>query len=97
MVRSLFWNKLCGALVTVSVFSCDNFSSLRCRSTPAECVKPEPRLLDQLQCAVLAFVLQLCCCRDQGGSILHSRREVSGPTLLQVHTKGAAAGRAGAL
>ena len=36
MIRSLFYNKLSKALITVSVFKSDNFSSLKCRSTPLE-------------------------------------------------------------
>ena len=34
VIRSLFYNKKANALITVSVYRKDNFSSLRCRSTP---------------------------------------------------------------
>lgn len=34
VIRSLFYNKNNDAIVTVSVYRADNFSSLRCRSTP---------------------------------------------------------------
>lgn len=34
VIRSLFYNKWNNSLITVSVYRYDNFSSLRCRSTP---------------------------------------------------------------
>jgi len=34
VIRSLFYNKANNSLVTVSVFRCDNFSSLKCRTIP---------------------------------------------------------------
>lgn len=36
VIRSLFYNKVAHALITVSVYREDNFASLRCRSTPIE-------------------------------------------------------------
>ena len=39
VVRSLFYNKNNDALITVSVYAYDNYSSLRCRSTPLEYVR----------------------------------------------------------
>ena len=36
VIRSLFYNKTNQSLITVSVYRYDNFSSLRCRSTPVE-------------------------------------------------------------
>lgn len=39
VIRSLFYNKANKSLITVSVFKTDNFSSLRCRSTPIEYVR----------------------------------------------------------
>ena len=44
VVRSLFYNKNNETLITVSVYATDNFSSLKCRSTPLEFIrrgKPE--------------------------------------------------------
>jgi hypothetical protein len=43
-VRSLFWNKSNRHLITVSVFKHDQFTALRCRSTPLSAIragKPE--------------------------------------------------------
>ena len=37
IIRSLFYNKNNDSLITVSVYSLDNYTSLRCRSTPLEC------------------------------------------------------------
>ena len=34
VIRSLFYNKTNDSLITVSVYRHDNFSSLKCRSTP---------------------------------------------------------------
>ncbi|KNC55503.1 uncharacterized protein AMSG_01768 [Thecamonas trahens ATCC 50062] len=36
VVRSLFYNKVNKSIITVSVYRTDNFSSLRCRTTPLE-------------------------------------------------------------
>lgn len=36
VIRSLFYNKLNNSLITVSVHKHDNFSSLKCRTTPIE-------------------------------------------------------------
>lgn len=44
VVRSLFYNKNNDTLITVSVYATDNYSSLKCRSTPLEFIrrgKPE--------------------------------------------------------
>ena len=44
VVRSLFYNKNNETLITVSVYATDNFSTLKCRSTPLEFIrrgKPE--------------------------------------------------------
>eukprot|EP00696_Hemimastix_kukwesjijk_P008406 gnl/Hemi2/20617_TR6841_c0_g1_i1.p1 gnl/Hemi2/20617_TR6841_c0_g1~~gnl/Hemi2/20617_TR6841_c0_g1_i1.p1 ORF type:complete len:419 (+),score=83.56 gnl/Hemi2/20617_TR6841_c0_g1_i1:163-1419(+) len=38
VIRSLFFNKAECALVTVSVFRSDNYSSLHCRATPLACI-----------------------------------------------------------
>ena len=38
VIRSLFFNKHNQNLITVSVYSGDNYTSLRCRTTPLECV-----------------------------------------------------------
>lgn len=44
VVRSLFLNKSNKSLITVSVFREDNFSSLKCRSTPLEyIIRRQPR------------------------------------------------------
>jgi hypothetical protein len=44
VVRSLFYNKTSDALITVSVYRKDNFSSLKCRSTPVDCIlRKEPK------------------------------------------------------
>ena len=40
VIRSLFFNKHNQNLITVSVYSGDNYTSLRCRTTPLECGKP---------------------------------------------------------
>ena len=37
VIRSLFFNKHNQNLITVSVYSGDNYTSLRCRTTPLEC------------------------------------------------------------
>lgn len=43
IIRSLFYNKNNDSLITVSVYSMDNYTSLRCRTTPLECaLGPEP-------------------------------------------------------
>eukprot|EP00947_MAST-08B_sp_MAST-8B-sp1_P005943 g5943.t1 len=39
VIRSLFYNKANDSLITVSVYRHDNFSSLRCRSTPIAYIK----------------------------------------------------------
>ncbi|QDZ22289.1 hypothetical protein HOP50_07g48270 [Chloropicon primus] len=39
VVRSLFYNKNNETLITVSVYATDNFSSLKCRSTPLEFIR----------------------------------------------------------
>ena len=39
VVRSLFFNKKNDSLITVSVFRYDDFSSLKCRSTPIEYIR----------------------------------------------------------
>lgn len=39
VVRSLFYNKNNNTLITVSVYANDNFSSLKCRSTPLEFIR----------------------------------------------------------
>ena len=39
VIRSLFFNKAAKAIVTVSVHRADNFSTLRCRSTPLEYIR----------------------------------------------------------
>eukprot|EP00030_Apusomonadida_sp_AF-17_P000937 a1775_66.p2 GENE.a1775_66~~a1775_66.p2 ORF type:complete len:451 (+),score=217.77 a1775_66:31-1353(+) len=39
VIRSLFFNKTNRSLITVSVFRADNFSSLRCRSTPLDYIR----------------------------------------------------------
>lgn len=36
VIRSLFYNKNNDSLITVSVYASDNFSSLKCRTTPIE-------------------------------------------------------------
>eukprot|EP00948_MAST-09A_sp_MAST-9A-sp1_P003440 g3440.t1 len=44
VIRSLFYNKANDSLITVSVYRYDNYSSLKCRSTPIEFIrrkKPE--------------------------------------------------------
>ncbi len=38
VIRSLFFNKHNQHLITVSVYSSDNYTSLRCRTTSLECV-----------------------------------------------------------
>jgi hypothetical protein len=38
VIRSLFYNKNNNSLITVSVYSIDNYSSLKCRTTSLECV-----------------------------------------------------------
>jgi hypothetical protein len=38
VVRSLFYNKKCGALITVSVYHEDGIGSLKCRSTPLKSI-----------------------------------------------------------
>jgi hypothetical protein len=38
VIRSLFYNKNNDSLITVSVYASDNFSSLKCRTTPIEYV-----------------------------------------------------------
>ena len=42
VIRSLFFNKHNQNLITVSVYSGDNYTSLRCRTTPLECAYPGP-------------------------------------------------------
>ena len=39
VIRSVFYNKVAQALITVSVYREDNFSCLKCRSTPIECIR----------------------------------------------------------
>eukprot|EP00898_Chlorokybus_atmophyticus_P004301 jgi/Chlat1/4872/Chrsp31S04889 len=39
VIRSLFYNKNNNSLITVSVYASDNFSSLKCRTTPIEYIK----------------------------------------------------------
>eukprot|EP01018_Ginkgo_biloba_P018992 Gb_11511 [translate_table: standard] len=39
VIRSLFYNKNNDSLITVSVYASDNFSSLKCRTTPIEYVR----------------------------------------------------------
>ena len=39
VVRSLFYNKANQSIITVSVYRADNFSSLKCRTTPLEYLK----------------------------------------------------------
>ena len=39
VVRSLFYNKNNETLITVSVYATDNYSSLKCRSTPLEFIR----------------------------------------------------------
>jgi hypothetical protein len=39
VIRSLFFNKANQALITVSVYRADNFSSLQCRTTPLEYIR----------------------------------------------------------
>ncbi|XP_044473392.1 uncharacterized protein LOC123201886 isoform X2 [Mangifera indica] len=39
VIRSLFYNKNNDSLITVSVYACDNFGSLKCRSTRIEYIK----------------------------------------------------------
>lgn len=39
VIRSLFYNKLNGSLITVSVYRADNYSSLKCRSTSLEYIR----------------------------------------------------------
>ncbi|XP_020100667.1 uncharacterized protein LOC109718705 [Ananas comosus] len=39
VIRSLFYNKNNDSLITVSVYASDNFSSLKCRTTPIEYIK----------------------------------------------------------
>jgi len=39
VIRSLFYNKNNQSLITVSVYASDNFSSLRCRTTPVEYIR----------------------------------------------------------
>jgi len=38
VIRSLFYNKNNDSLITVSIYASDNFSSLKCRTTPIEYV-----------------------------------------------------------
>ncbi len=42
VIRSLFFNKHNQNLITVSVYSGDNYTSLRCRTTPLECAESQP-------------------------------------------------------
>jgi len=44
VIRSLFYNKNNDSLITVSVYASDNFSSLKCRSTRIEYVKPTSKI-----------------------------------------------------
>ncbi|KAL2612960.1 hypothetical protein R1flu_024652 [Riccia fluitans] len=39
VIRSLFYNKNNNSLITVSVYASDNFSSLKCRTTPIEYIR----------------------------------------------------------
>jgi hypothetical protein len=39
VIRSLFYNKNNDSLITVSVYASDNFSSLKCRTTPIEYIR----------------------------------------------------------
>jgi len=39
VIRSLFYNKNNNSLITVSVYAFDNYSSLKCRSTPLEYIR----------------------------------------------------------
>eukprot|EP00192_Tetraselmis_astigmatica_P003969 CAMPEP_0117685326 /NCGR_PEP_ID=MMETSP0804-20121206/21669_1 /TAXON_ID=1074897 /ORGANISM="Tetraselmis astigmatica, Strain CCMP880" /LENGTH=468 /DNA_ID=CAMNT_0005496569 /DNA_START=135 /DNA_END=1542 /DNA_ORIENTATION=+ len=39
VIRSLFYNKSNNSIITVSVYSTDNYSSLQCRSTPLESIR----------------------------------------------------------
>ena len=39
VIRSLFFNKVSQSLITVSVYREDNFSSLKCRTTPVEYIR----------------------------------------------------------
>ncbi|KAG8457968.1 hypothetical protein KFE25_012639 [Diacronema lutheri] len=39
VVRSLFYNEANESLISVSVFRADNFSSLKCRTTPLDCIR----------------------------------------------------------
>jgi len=39
VIRSLFFNKANSSLITVSVYRADNFSSLKCRTTPVEYIR----------------------------------------------------------
>ncbi|CAL9110998.1 unnamed protein product [Musa textilis] len=39
VIRSIFYNKNDESLITVSVYASDNFSSLKCRTTPIECIR----------------------------------------------------------
>mmetsp|Transcript_71884 Transcript_71884/g.119662 ORF Transcript_71884/g.119662 Transcript_71884/m.119662 type:complete len:439 (-) Transcript_71884:187-1503(-) len=39
VIRSLFFNKANSSLITVSVYRADNFSSLKCRTTPLEYIR----------------------------------------------------------
>ena len=38
VIRSLFYNKNNESLITVSVYASDNFSTLKCRTTPIQYV-----------------------------------------------------------
>lgn len=44
VIRSLFYNKNNDSLISVSVYAADNFSSLKCRTTPLEYATPLPLL-----------------------------------------------------
>eukprot|EP00894_Picocystis_sp_ML_P002756 jgi/Pico_ML_1/53273/g3845.t1 len=39
VIRSLFYNKSCNAVITVSVYASENYSSLKCRSVPVEFIR----------------------------------------------------------
>lgn len=55
IIRSLFYNRNNNSLITVSVYSLDNYTSLRCRSTPIECAlypRPSTLLSDMSLCIV---------------------------------------------
>ena len=39
VIRSLFYNKSCNAVITVSVYASENYSSLKCRSVPIEFIR----------------------------------------------------------